>query len=303
LLCGGTTTCAWKISWLNLVDGIKNEEITSMTLINANLQQAYTTFVSSIAKSNTDPLVLEEIYQEKLDRLDQYMDTLTQLAAAGMEEQLPPLLSTLLQEWAIKEAVELLLRYPGCTFNPADQDLGQSFWNKLGRQHQALSSTLLLHMQQGKESRAKAQKEHEQSWKTVAYKSLEDQRNQQQQWQNTAFQWVQGQQQLNQRWFDHQHTMFNQYQQANQKWADTALVGVQQAQLGIQQWYTFAAATQQNVANMLAGTEQRQSIMVEQAVQKANTKKWATRITILGLILVGIAATFGCAFFAMMHLY
>src|SRR5450755_3687763 len=97
--------------------------------------------------------------------------------------------------------------------------------------------------------------------------------------------------------------MFNQYQQANQKWADTALVGVQQAQLGVQQWYTFAASTQHNVANMLAGTEQRQAAVMEQAVHKANMKKWVTRITVIGLVLVGIVALFGCAFFAMMHLY
>ncbi len=256
-----------------------------MTLINVNLQQAYTTFVSSLAQQNTDPNVLEEIYQEKLARLDQDMDMLTKLAVAGMEEQLSPLLSTLLQEWAMKEAVELFLRYPGCTFNPADQWLQQSFWSKLGRQHQALSSELLLHLQQAKETRAHAQEERSRNWQSVAYKSFENQRNQQNQW-------VQGQQ-----------TMFNQYQQANQKWADTALVGVQQAQVGVQQWYTFAASTQQNVANMLAGTEQRQMAVAEQVVHKASTKKWATRMTLIGLMLGGIIALFGCAFFAMMHLY
>jgi len=274
-----------------------------MTLINVDLQQAHSTFVSSIAKQHTDPLVLEEIHQEKLARLDQDMDMLTKLAVAGMEEQLSPLLSTLLQEWAIKEAVEVLLRYPGCAFDPADQGLQQSFWSKLGRQHQALSSELLLHLQQAKETRAQAQVGREQSWQTVASKSLEDQRNQQNQWQTTAFQWVQGQRQTNQQWFDREQTMFNQYQQANQKWADTALVGVQQAQLGVQQWYTFAASTQHNVANMLAGTEQRQAAVMEQAVHKANMKKWVTRITVIGLVLVGIVALFGCAFFAMMHLY
>jgi hypothetical protein len=276
------------MSWLNLVDGIKNEEIPSMTLINVNLQQAHTTFVSYIAKHNTDPDVLEEIYQEKLERLDQYMDMLTKLAVAGMEEQLSPLLSTLLQEWAIKEAVELFLRYPGSAFNPADQSLQQSFWSKLGRQHQALSSELFLHMQQAEETRAQAQREREQSWQTVAYKSLEDQRNQQNQW-------VQGQRQTNQQWFDREQTMFNQYQLANQKWADTALVGVQQAQLGVQQWYTFAASTQQNVANMLAGTAQLQTTAVEEGMARADKRKRSSQLRWFFIAIAVSLVLFGAA--------
>ncbi len=277
-----------------------------MTRMNVNLTDAHNSFISSLAaanRQNTDPDVLAEVYQEKLDRLNQGMDVLIQLASAGMEEQISPLLNTLLQEWAIKEALELLLRYQNCMIDPADQGLQRSFWEKLGRQHQVLSSELLLHMQQGKQQRAQAHEERARDWQSVASRAIENQQNQQQQWQNTAFQWVQGQQQMNQQWFQHQQNMFNQYQQANQQWANTAVVGVQQAQLGVKQWYDFAASTQSNVANMLAGTEQRQSMIVEQAVQKANMKKWTTRVVLVGLGLVGIVAMFGCAFFAMMHLY
>ena len=57
---------------------------------------------------------LGDSYQEKFGRLDQYMHVLNQLAAEGMEEHLSPLLNTLLQEWAIKEAIELLLRSHNC---------------------------------------------------------------------------------------------------------------------------------------------------------------------------------------------
>ncbi len=277
-----------------------------MTLINVNLSDAHNTFVASLAamnQQNIDPEVLDEMYQEKLDRLDQYMHVLTQLAAAGMEEQISSLLNTLLQEWAVKEAIELLQRYQDCVIDPAHQGLLQSFWDKLGRQHQALSSELLLQLKLGKEQREHAQEERARSWQTAAFRSIENQQSQQQEWQNTVSQWVQGQQQTNQQWFQHQQNVFSQHQQANQQWANVAMTGVQQAQLGVKQWYDFATSTQANVANMLAGTEQRQAMMVEQAVHKTNMKKWVTRLTIIGLVIVGIVALFGCAFFAMMHLY
>jgi hypothetical protein len=228
---------------------------------------------------------------------------LQQLAAEGMEEQLPPLLSTLLQDWAIKEAAKLLLRCQSDAIDPAEQGLQRAFWDKLQREHQALSSELLLQLQRGKEQRARAQTERAQSWQTVAVQSLEQQRSQQQHWHNAALQWVQGQQQMNQQWFQHEQQMFGHYQQVNQQWAQTALTGVQQAQLGIKQWYDFAATTQQHVVNMLAGSEQRQTALVEQAVHKANVRKWATRLTVISLVLIGIVALFGCAFFAMLHLY
>src|SRR6266705_428303 len=132
-----------------------------MTRMNVNLYQAHNAFVSCIAAANqqhTDPAVLSAVYQEKLDRLDQYMDVLSQLASAGMEEQLAPLLTTLLQEWAIKEAIELLLHYHG-PIDSTNQGLHNAFWEKLGRQHQALSSELFLQLQRGKEQRALAQEE------------------------------------------------------------------------------------------------------------------------------------------------
>ncbi len=124
-----------------------------MTRIDVNLTDAQTIFVSYIAAANqqsVEPDVLDEVYQEKVDRLDQYMHVLNQLAAEGMEEQLSPLLSTLLQEWAIKEAIELLLRYHNCVIDPTQPGLQRSFWKKLGRQHQSLSCQLLLQLQRSK---------------------------------------------------------------------------------------------------------------------------------------------------------
>ena len=218
-----------------------------MTLIHADLQEAYQAFVRFIAAANqhhTDPELLDEVYWEKMDRLDHSWQVLEKLAYEGLEEQLSPQLNMLLQEWAIKEAVELLLRYQNCSIDPTHQGLQKSFWEKLCRQHQSLSSELFLHLQRGKEQRAQAEHEREQSWQAVAFKAFENQQNQQQQFQNAAFQWVEGQQQLNQQWFQHQQQMFSHHQQANQQWANVAMIGVQQAQLGVKQWYDFATSTQ-----------------------------------------------------------
>lgn len=284
-----------------------------MTLIPVNLTAAHEMFIAYLRAAKQQRIdidLVEEKYQKKLDQLDFRMYQLNKLASAEMEEEVSPLLSTQLVEWAKKEALELILQhaaaYPNDPYANVDPDaprLQQSFWNNLERQHQDLSSELLYLMQESRKQRARSEQEYKQSWQSVAFKSFENQQNQQQQFQNAAFGWIQGQQQMNQQWFQHQQEMFSRYQQSNQQWANVAMTGVQQAQLGVKQWYDFAAATQQTVENWMAGTEQRQAAVVEQAVHKANIKKWTTRLTIIGLVLVGIVSLFGCAFFAMMHLY
>lgn len=262
-----------------------------MTLINANLMQAFDTFIAFLTNHNPDRVVLSEMYQEKLARLDQDMDVLIELASAGMEEQLAPLLTVLLQEWAIKEAIELLLRPQGCVLDPADKEIEHCFWNKLCRQHQALSSELLLYLHQAKET----QEERSKSWQVIAARTFENQQRQQQQW-------MWHQQQLSQQWFQGQQDMFHQFQQDNRQWATTALTGVQQAQLGMQQWYKFAESTQASVANMLAVVERQQLSMVQE-VRKARTKTWVMRLTIIVLVLVGVLALFGFALVMLMQLY
>lgn len=254
------------------------------TTIHVNLHDAFLAFVSYIAAANrqhSSTETLKVVHKKKLDGFNQSLRTLSQLASAGMEEQLAPLLSTLLQEWAIKEAIELLLRSRSEKIDPADQGLQQAFWEHLDRQYQKLSCDLLLQLQRGREQRAREQEERAQSWH------------------NTASQWVQHQQEMNQQWLQNQQEMFTHLQQENREWANTAMVGAQQAQLGLQQWYTFAAGVQSNVANMLAGSEQRQA----QIVRRENTNRWLTPLMILGLLALGFLTLFGCSFFAMTHLY
>jgi hypothetical protein len=270
-----------------------------MTLIQANLTDAFNAFFAYIRaakRQNIDVTILEEKYQEKLDRLNFRMERLTEIASEGMEENLSRLLSTQLLDWAKKEALETLLLYGYGQVDPDDLGLQQAFWQKLNSQHQDLSSELLLQLQRGKKQSAQAEVERAHSWEAVAKQAIENQQNQQQQFQQAVFQ-------QNQQWFQHQQNMFAQYQQANQKWADTALVGVQQAQVGMQQWYTFASSVQQNVADMLKGTEQRQAAIVADGVYKGKMRAWGTKLVIAGLVMAGILALFGLAFFAMQHLY
>ena len=251
-----------------------------------NFQQSLDAFVAFIAAANqqkTKADVLGAIHREKIQQINQDMETLTQLALAGMEGQIAPLLNTLLEEWSIKEAVEVILKYQPRVIDPLNQGLQQSFSDKLRRKHQSLSSELLLQLEQGKQAQAR-------DWHTVAKQGVDDlrlqneqafQRDRQwvqdqqqlnQQFHNAALGWVSGQQQMNQQWFTHEQQMFSEYQQANQQWAATALNGVQQAQLGMKQWYDFATATQSNVAAMLAHTQEGQGLAVQEALQKVESK-------------------------------
>jgi hypothetical protein len=271
----------------------------TQTLIQANLTDPFNAFFAYIRaakQQQIDRAILEAKHQEKLDRLDFRMEQLTEIASEGMEENLSRLLSTQLLDWAKKEALETLLLYGYGQVDPDDRGLQQAFWQKLNSQHQDLSSELLLLLQWGKKQREQAEREYAHSWEAVAKQAIE---NQQQQFQNAAMQWTQSQQQ----WFQHQQQMFVQSQQSNQQWANVALSGVQQAQAGVQNWYEFASKTQQNVANMLAGTDQRQATVIADAVRKANMKKWTLRLVITGLVMAGLIGVLAFAFYAMMHLY
>jgi hypothetical protein len=284
-----------------------------MTLINVDLQQSIDTFVRYIAaanQQNTDPVVLNKVYQDKIARLAQYMQTLTELAQQGLEYRLSPLLNALLQDWAIKEAVELLLRYQGSVIDPYSSGLQQSFSDKLRREHQLLSSQLLLQVKSGQErwereahaitrQMLEDQRQLSQQASQRDQQWVQDQRQLNQQFHNAASEWVSGQQQMNQQWFQHQQQMFNQHQQANREWANVAMVGVQQAQVGMKQWYDFAAQTQQNVASMLAHTQEGQGLAVQEALQKVESKKFRSKLVkflilagvlVLGLYLCGLVS-------------
>lgn len=277
-----------------------------MIPIVANLsaaRKAFTDFLYSYQKS-TSINELEAMYQGQLDQLDQQTEHLFQLASAGMEEALLPLLDTLLEEWAEKEAAELLLHYPKTRFHPQDPALQQTFRSNLQRYYQHLSCRVQLLFQQHAEQHASQEQQQTHEWQSLAYAATEHQ-------QNVAQQWVQIQQEqagqfshIQQQWVQHVQDLSNQAQQTNQQWANIALTGVQQAQLGAQQYNTFAAQVQTNVAKMLEGSAQAQSELVHQMV-KTNTRRGgcskALGLTLLAII--AIVVIFGSAFYGASHLF
>jgi hypothetical protein len=271
-----------------------------------DLTPAFQTFVRTIKAAldqGTPAATLREVQTQTLAYLDQNWDMLKRLAEASMQEQIDPLFAVLLREWAKGEALALLLRHVGTPLDPSHPGLQAAFDQKLEEQYQALTAELAFLLEAGKKRRAQEQQAKDESWHTVALKAIEGQHHHQQQWQRSAFEWMDRQQQTNQQWFEREQRMVEQSQHANQQWAHTALTGVQQAQLGIKQWYDFATTTQQHVTNMLAGSEQRQSALVEQAVRQAHTRRWISRLIVFGVILCLIAGSIGCSYVALLNLF
>jgi len=67
--------------------------------------------------------------------------------------------------------------------------------------------------------------------------------------------------------------------------------------------YTFAATVQSNVAGMLAGTEERQYVLVEEAVDRANWRRGRSRLTVVLIMAVSVPLLFLLAYFLITHLY
>src|SRR6266702_4101077 len=100
-----------------------------------------------------------------------------------------------------------------------------------------------------------------------------------------------------------QRTAWQTGHQVAQQWSYIALSGVEQAQRGVQHMYTFAATVQSNVAGMLAGTEERQYVLVEEAVDRANWRRGRSRLTVVLIMAVSVPLLFLLAYFLITHLY
>ena len=111
-------------------------------------------------------------------------------------------------------------------------------------------------------------------------------------WHDAAFQMLQ-----------EQRTTWQTGHQVSQQWSDVALRGVAQAQQGVQQMYSFAATVQSNVAGMLAGTEERQNMLVGEAVDRANWRRSRSRLTVVLIMAVSVPLLFLLAYFLITHLY
>lgn len=246
------------------------------TIIHVDLQAALQAFVAQLATANGQrPGILRMRLQEKLEKLDDRWQVLYGLAQQGMQPQLAALLGIFLQEWADKEAIELALAYPGQPFDPTNQVLLQSFQEKLSRQHQALSSELLLLMEQGRLAREQLEAQVQPAdWQGVAFELVKHQQQVAQDWQSAAEQW----QQCASHELDAREQNFWQAQQVAEQWSNVALSGMRQTQQGVDQLLAFASAIHHDATCLMESTYEQQQQMLPQAVQEATQAITAQRI-------------------------
>jgi hypothetical protein len=247
---------------------------------------------------------LTVLRDKSLSRLDQQWETLEQLAQEGLEADIAAPLDVFLREWAIKEALDLLLRYPTVYIDPTLPRLQSDFWDKLARQHQALASGLLLFLRQGQRQRdqAKAQQQPDR-WETFAADMMQQQHRQQLDWQQAAYQTLQEQR----RSLDEQRqAMFTDHEVA-QRWSRVALDGMDQAQRGVEQSYQLVSDLHGDVREMITSTHQYQQQVlpetVRQATELALRQRGRARLLIVLIILLAIPALLALCFFLLTHLY
>jgi hypothetical protein len=268
--------------------------MTTTRLFQFDLTPAFHAFFSAIAAAqqrSETPESMEAVVDVTRGRLDHQWETLTHLARAGLEDQMRASLDVLLREWALKEALELLLRKGGTVIDPADQGLRNRFWQVLTQQHQVLAGELMLYWHQGQQAHEQAQANRPKNWEEFAWRVLEHQHGQQQYWQGAAFHMLQ-----------EQRTAWQTGQQIAEQWSQVALSSIVQAQQGVQQLYNIAATMHSHVADMLAATEERHSLVVEGAVDRARRRRM-TRLTVVLIMAVSVPALFALAYFLITHLY
>jgi len=261
-----------------------------------DLNPCITVFLQTIAaaqaRQETIP-ALEAVYRTTQGRLDQQWATLERLAEAGLDDQVPPTFAILLREWAVYEAVEVLLRYgyAGRFLDPQDRGLAPGFREKLTRQQQALASELLLLRECGARERQRQQEQQAQVWEASASRVVVDQQAALKQSHEMTLRLIQEQQQTMQ----HGH-------QVAQRWSEVALQGVLQDQRGAGQLLTFAENVQKNVLGMLDASEEHYDVLVEEATRRQTVRRRTRLYVVIGMTLF-FFALFGCAFIALTHLY
>ena len=122
-----------------------------------DLGQAVQVFLQTIDAAQQQALsneTLEQFRDEAVGKLDFHWPILEELAFAGGDDRtLGASFAVVLEEWAIKEALELLLRNSGTFIDPASPGLHDDFRGKLVREHQLLTAELVLKQEAGKQTR------------------------------------------------------------------------------------------------------------------------------------------------------
>ena len=237
---------------------------------------------------------LERLRQQSQRNLDNYWDAALKLAYADHVQGASAQLSFILKEWGLYRAfADLIDADAHCSYlDPVDPDTYNDIQRAIEHQVVYLATELLTSWLDGNRQRKADQLRQEQDWQSVAYQQVQQHLQRQTAWQDAAFQMLQ-----------EQRTAWQTGHQVAQQWSNVALCGVEQAQRGVQHMYTFAATVQSNVAGMLAGTEERQYLLVEEAMDRANGRLGRSRLTVVLIMAVLVPLLFLLAYFLITHLY
>ena len=237
---------------------------------------------------------LEAMKQKSRSNLDNYWDAALKLACADHIQGASIQLAFIVREWGLYRALSDLIDADArCTYlDPADPDTYNDIQRAIEHQVVYLATELLTAWLNGSQQRKAEALRQQQDWQSVAYQQVQQTMQHQTTWHDTAFRMLQ-----------EQRTAWQNGHQVAQQWSNVALNGVEQAQRGVQQMYTFAATVQSNVAGMLAGTEERQYMIVEEAVDRANWRRRRSRLTVVLIMAMSVPLLFWLAYFLITHLY
>ena len=237
---------------------------------------------------------LERLKQQSQRNLDNCWDAALKLACADHTQGASVQLAFIVKEWGLYRALaDLIDADASCSYlDPADPDTYNDIQRAIEHQVVYLATELLNEWLRGHEQRKAEALRQQQDWQGVAFQQVRQNMQHQTAWQDAAFQLL-----------HEQRTAWQTGHQVAQQWSDVALHGVTQAQQDVQQMYSFAATVQSNVAGMLAGTEERQYMIVEEAVDRANGRRRRSRLTVVLIMAVSVPLLFWLAYFLITHLY
>jgi hypothetical protein len=237
---------------------------------------------------------LERLKQHSQRNLDNYWDAALKLACTDHIQGASTQLAFIVKEWGLYRALsDLIDAGARCSYlDPADTDTYNDIERAIEQQVVYLATELLNEWHRGHKQRKAEALWQQQDWQNVAFQQVQQHMQHQTAWHNAAFQMLQ-----------EQRTTWQTGHQVSQLWSDVALRGVAQAQQGVQQMCSFAATVQSNVAGMLAGTEERQNMLVGEAVDRANGRRSRSRLTVVLIMAVSVPLLFLLAYFLITHLY
>jgi hypothetical protein len=266
--------------------------------VNTACDKARVLYLDTLARMQQNggrPVDWLECLQQKSQRnLDNYWDAALKLACTDHVQGASTQLAFIVKEWGLYRALsDLIDANARCIYlDPVDPDMYNDIQRAIEHQVVYLATELLTAWLDGSQQRKADQLRQQRDWQNVAFQQVQQHLQHQTAWHDAAFQMLQ-----------EQRTTWQTGHQVSQQWSDVALRGVAQAQQGVQQMYSFAATVQSNVAGMLAGTEERQNMIVGEAVDRANWRRSRSRLTVVLIIAVSVPLLFLLAYFLITHLY